>query len=507
MRRPWAEEEMEGVDLGDVRLNNRVIEVLSVFADHPQLSIPAACGGLAETVAAYRLFDNERVDPQGILEPHFRTTRKRIAEQPVALLVQDTTELDLTRPEQQVRGAGPLDTGSRRGCFLHPVIAFVPSGVPLGGVAAKMWARTESAEKTSSEERRAQRRVMPFEEKESYRWLEGFQTAREVAQQCSQTTCVCIGDSEADIYELFAEPRGETPVHLLVRAAQDRALASSPEGATSPCSNSLQESHEPPEENAAEHLRAAVLATPVLFTQPISIRGRKVTITCKTGAREQPRKSRNAELEVRATTVTLRPPPRSGKKLPPVTINVVLAREINPPADEVPVEWLLLTTLPIDTEEQVKTILGYYGTRFMIEVFFRVLKSGCRIEERQFESLDRFLSCTAVYLIVAWRTLMLCRLGHDFPDMDCEAVFEPAEWKSVWSVTQQEPLPPQPPRLGDMIRLVAQLGGYVNRPNRPDPPGPQTVWIGLQRTRDLAWAWNAFGPGKDASRSIDDGFS
>ena len=178
MRRPWAEEEMEEVDLGDERLNNRLIEVLSAFADHPQLSIPAACGGLAETAAAYRLFDNEQVSPEKILEPHFQNTRKRIAEQSVTLMVQDTTEADLTRPEQQVRGAGPLDVGSRQGCFLHPVLAFTPSGVPLGAVAAKIWARTEPPEKTSSEERRAQRRVMPFEEKESFRWLEGFQTAQ-----------------------------------------------------------------------------------------------------------------------------------------------------------------------------------------------------------------------------------------------------------------------------------------------------------------------------------------
>ena len=501
MGRPWAEEEMEELDLEDRRLNRRLIEVLSSLADHPQLSIPAACGGFAELVAAYRLFDNPRVGPDKILKPHVHKTRERIAEQPVALLVQDTTEIDVTRPHQQVRGAGSLDQGSRRGFFLHPVVAFTPGGVPLGTVAAKMWARPESPEEMSSQERRARRRSLPLEEKESVRWLEGFQAARDVAQQCPHTRCVCVGDSESDIYELFAEPRGAVPVHLLVRAAQDRTLASTPQDPTSPGSSSAQENDEPPAENAAGSLRAAVLATPVLFTQPIAIRGRDVTITCKTGAREQPRKSRHAELEVRATTVTLQPPRRSGKKLPNVTINVVLAREINAPDGDVPVEWLLLTTLSIDTEDEIKAILGYYGNRFMIEVFFRVLKSGCRIEERQFESLDRLLPCAAVYLIVAWRTLMVCRLGHDSPDMDCEAVFEPAEWKSVWSVTQQEPLPAQPPRLGDMIRLVAQLGGYVNRPNRRDPPGPQTVWIGLQRTRDLAWAWNAFGPGKEASPS------
>jgi hypothetical protein len=126
---------------------------------------------------------------------------------------------------------------------------------------------------------------------------------------------------------------------------------------------------------------------------------------------------------------------------------------------------------------------------------FRTLKSGCRVEERRFEQVDRVLVCLAVYLIVAWRTLYVCRLGRGFPDLDCEAVFEPSEWQSVWvAVVRQKP-PRKPPRLGEMIRVIAQLGGYVNRPNRDDPPGPQTVWIGLQRMHDLAWAWDTFGPG------------
>ena len=133
--------------------------------------------------------------------------------------------------------------------------------------------------------------------------------------------------------------------------------------------------------------------------------------------------------------------------------------------------------------------------RFMIEVLFRVLKSGCRVEERRFEQIDRLLPCVAVYLIVAWRTLMVCRLSRSSCDLDCEAIFEPAEWKSVWRVLKNEPLPATPPKLAPMVRLLAQLGGYVNHPGRHDPPGPQTIWLGLQRTRDLAWAWNTFGPG------------
>jgi hypothetical protein len=130
----------------------------------------------------------------------------------------------------------------------------------------------------------------------------------------------------------------------------------------------------------------------------------------------------------------------------------------------------------------------------LIEVLFRVLKSGCRVEERRFEQIDRLLSCLAVYLIVAWRTLYVCRLGRACPDIDAEVVFEPAEWKSVWTIVKRTDLPSSPPPLSEIVRLVAQLGGYVNR-KRSDPPGPQTVWIGLQRMQDLAACWNLFGPG------------
>ncbi len=121
------------------------------------------------------------------------------------------------------------------------------------------------------------------------------------------------------------------------------------------------------------------------------------------------------------------------------------------------------------------------------------LKSGCRVEERLFEHLDRLLTCLAIYMIVAWRTLYVCRLGRSCPEISCEAVFEPAEWKSVWKVVRREDPPAEPPALGVFVRMVAQLGGYVNR-KRDDPPGPQTVWIGLQRMHDFATCWLLFGP-------------
>ena len=218
-------------------------------------------------------------------------------------------------------------------------------------------------------------------------------------------------------------------------------------------------------------------------------------VACEDRARRQPRQSRAAAVEVRAARVTLRGPWRPGGQLPDVTVNAVLVREVDPPADDVAVEWLLLTSLPIDTDRPGRAWSSqYYCTRWMVEVFFRVLKSGCRVEERRFERSDRLLPCLAVYLIVAWRTLYVCRLGRSCPEISCEAVFEPSEWQSVYQVVKREPPPKEPPKLQEMVRLVAQLGGYVNR-KRADEPGPQTVWLGLQRLHDIALCWKVFGPG------------
>ena len=480
MLAPWVVEEMQQADLKDKRLNDRLCVVLAQLAAHPTASIPAACGGRAEMEAAYRLFDNEQVTFDNILQSHREATQRRMAGQPVVVLAQDTTEVDLTRPAAQVQGAGPLDDGSRVGALLHLLHGFTPDGTPLGTVAATAWVRDEgpSLRKSLS---KVERRSRPLEEKESHRWIAALEQAHEVAAGQPQTQVVCVADSEADIYELLvagtARPQG---AQWIVRACQDRAVA--------PAADAGNDA-----ENAAGgHLREQVLTQPVLFTKTLPVRGRKAKLSCDQG-RHQPRESRQAEVEVRAARVTLRPPWRAGEKLPPVSVNVVLVREIDPPAGDVPVEWLLLTSLPIDSVEAVRQAIEYYCVRWMIEVFFRTLKSGCRAEERRFEHIDRQLRCLAVYLIVAWRTLYVCRLGRACPEISCEAIFEPAEWKSVYRVVQNKPPPRRPPPLGEMVRMIAQLGGYVNRP-RHDPPGPQTVWLGLQRMHDFALCWEMFGP-------------
>jgi hypothetical protein len=476
MLAPWASEEMKTASLPDKRLNERLAIVLSQLAGQPTASFPAACGGYAEMAAAYRLFENERLSFEDVLQPHIDATRRRVAKQPVVILAQDTTELDFTRPQQQVVGAGPVDGSKRRGAFLHPLYAFTPHGVPLGTVAARVWARSDEPPLPTAE-RQARRKKLPIEQKESQRWIDMLRRGQELASEVPGTRFICVADSEADIYELLVEAETQPRrVDWIVRAAGDRALQDNAENAAS-----------------AGLLHAEVMRSPVLFTKTITVRARKPKVACAVRGRCQPRQARQAEVEVRAARVTLHPPYRRDRKLPPLTVNVVLVREIAPPPGEDPIEWMLLTSLLIATAEEVAAVIQYYCVRWMVEILFRTLKSGCRVEERRFETVDRLFLCVAVYLIVSWRTLFVCRMGRSLPDVSCEVIFEPAEWKSAWRVVHRSRPPVQPPKLRDMVRMVAQLGGYVNR-SRKDEPGPQTVWLGLQRLHDITLCWQVFGP-------------
>ena len=472
----WAQEEVASVDLGDQRLDARAAILLSALGNRPNLSIPAACGGRAEMQAAYRFFDNEKVTFERVLAPHVDRTLQRMSEQEVVLLVQDSSEIELMRPRQEIVGVGELD-GSRRGLLLHAMHAYTPDGTPLGTVSAECLNRIQGVCHAPTPRKERKRKQTPIEQKESMRWLSGLRQARQIAARLPQVRCICVCDSEADIYELFAEPRcadqGEPSADWLIRACQDRALVV--EGQDQP-----------------GHLRDALLAGPVLYELELLVRGREAKTAVEDRARRQTRQSRQAAVKVRAATVTLRAPWRGDRKLSPVTVNVVLVREDDPPAGEEPVEWILVTTLPIDTLQQVRQVVEYYCVRWNIEILFRTLKTGCRIERRRFEHVDRILPCLMMYLIVAWRTMFVCRMGRECPDADCQTLFEPSEWKAVWAAVHHKKPPRKRPTLSEVVHLIARLGGYVEHPQ--NEPGPQALWIGLQRMYDLAWAWDTFGP-------------
>jgi hypothetical protein len=464
--------EVANAELGDKRLNKRLSLIVERSETHPNLSIPAAMHGRAELEAAYRFFANENVTPNKIHAPHYAKTRQRIAEHPVCLFVQDTTELNLTRPNQQVQGAGPMSSNAQFGAFVHPVMAFVPNGIPLGLVWQKTWVRDAIVTEVPDDVKSKKRKETPIEDKESIRWIEGLREARKVAEQCPETQCVLVCDSESDVYELFAESRATShgrSLDILVRGCQDRATI-----------------------EKGQHILDLVRATECRYTANVNVSSRKAKTQVETRKRQADRPARTAEVEVRSCQITLRPPYRPDRLLEPVTVNVVLVEEVSPPVGQVAIQWMLITTLPIDTDDEVRAVVEYYCVRWGIEVYFKTLKSGCRVEERQFEFLNRELNALAVYMLIAWRVMLLCRMGRLCPDLDCEVMFETSEWQSVYMIVKKEAPPSTPPRLNEIIRMIASLGGYV--PRSKTEPGTQTLWIGLQRMHDFANCYDSFGP-------------
>jgi hypothetical protein len=458
----WIDDELSTLNLGDERLDQRQKRVLHRLADQPSLSIPAACGGRVETQAAYRFFAHPAVTEQTVLAPHVDATTRRLAEHPVVLVPQDTTELDFTRPVERVRGAGPLNWEERIGFFQHVELAITPERLPLGVVGVTTWGRDPREHRKNGRRKRK-----PIEDKESDRWLQGDRRACALAERVPETRIVSISDREGDIFECFVEGQPDPArrkADWIIRACQDRSLT-----------------HRPDEATVWDKLWETVEATPALGTLQVQL------------PRTGQTKARVATLTVRSAAVELKPPYRVGRKLTPVTVHAVLVREEDAPAGVEPIEWLLLTSLEAATFAEACTVVRYYTCRWQVEVFFRVYKSGCRVERLQLEGADRLRPCLALYLIVSWRVLWLTMLGRECPELACDVMFTESEWKSVWMVVHQRPAPATPPSVREMIALVARLGGYLGR-SKDGPPGAQSLWVGLRRMADLAVAWETFGP-------------
>jgi hypothetical protein len=448
----WVHREFGGAKLGDARLQARLLDLGAAFFAQPQANIPQACGSPAAAKAAYRLFDNDRVSMDSLLEPHRQATADRMRREPLVLVAQDTTSLTYTtRPEMQ--GIGPIANklDGPQGLLLHSAQAFTPQGLPLGILHMACWAR-DPAEFG----KRAQCNAKPIEAKESSKWLQALGPIGAAAAQCPNTRVVVLSDRESDIYEymLAAQQQGRDVV-LRAREKQ-RGLH-------------------------GEHLRLwpHLLLSPVAGTIELRV------------PRQGKQPPRIATMELRCQPVTLRPP--AGKPgLPVVPVWAVLAREPNPPPEiKQPLEWLLLSSVPVTGLADAIERVQWYAVRWGIEVFHRVLKSGCKIEHRQLGTADRLEACLAIDAVVAWRIHHLTHLGRTTPDLPCTAVFEDDQWKAVVAFQTRQLPPAEPPSLRQMIRAVARLGGFLGR-QADGEPGTQSLWRGLQRMDDITAAFRSF---------------
>lgn len=451
----WSKEELKSANFGDKRLNNRFEKLIDTFSVSPNDSIPVSCQSWTDTIAAYRFFNNNNVSSDKILSPHKELTIKRIQDQSVVLLLQDTTEFDFSR-DKKIQGMGPLSYEHQIGFHLHPTIAVTPSRVCLGTIDSYAWAREKLLCKSRN------RKAIPFEEKESYRWLLSYRASTDVAYQCPNTLIVNISDREGDIYEVLKEAQLNNDINkarVIMRANHDRCLVDN---------NGFR---------INEKLWEIVTETSPIANIEFDMQPRKGKST------------RQVKQSIYSKQVWIPDPQSKAKKPPKIKVNAIACIERCPPEGEQPVQWILLTTLPTSTVEESLLVVKWYLCRWEIEIFFKILKSGCEVEKLQFETYEATLNCITLYMIVAWRIFYLTMVGRESPEISCEKLLARNEWQSVYLMTQKEKPPESAPSVGEMLKMIAKLGGHLGRKN-DRLPGPKTMWIGIKRMRDFALAWD-----------------
>ncbi len=434
--------------MGDARLNARLFAIATALAEHPEQSLPQACEDWAATKAAYRFFDNPSVDPEEILAAHRQATLRRIAGRDLILLAQDTTQFDFTT-HRGTRGMGPTGAPGLQGFFLHSALAITVEGIPLGLLGSHAWKRRDEEHAPLPQQRRS------IEDKESGRWLEMLTAS--TAGVGPETTVVTVADREADIIDfLLLAIAQNQPV--LVRASHDRALA-----------------------GGDSRLWEAVETTPALGMLHIRV------------PRQAERPARDATVALRATTVELAPPGyRRREALPTAQVTAILASEINPPADQEPVHWLLLATFPVTTAEQAGQCVRWYTYRWRIERFHFTLKSGCRIERLELEEAIRIRRALALYCVVAWRLLFLTYAAREHPQMPCTVFLSQDEWQALYCRRHKTRKPPsEPPDVHTAVRWIAMLGGFLGRKGDGEP-GVKVLWRGFRRLQDITEDWRIF---------------
>lgn len=385
----WVEEEMDGLDLGHVKLDRRFSRMLADRFAHPDWSFYASFAGKAGGKAAYALVESGRAELQfeNLLAPHQNNTRRRMAAEQVVVLAQDTTTLSYNTLKQ-TQGLGPVGDQRKpgRGLLLHTLQAFRLDGIPLGCAWARLWAREPLSDT-------AHRNKQSIDEKESVRWLEAFQSAGRIAGQMPQTKVLVSGDRESDIIDLYDRATVTPPnLYFLVRAQHDRVL-----------------------ENG-HRLWDYLSRLPC---------GEIMTVRIP---RQQEQPAREARLELRWANVPIKPP-RVGCKNSWGTLQLwaLLAREINPPQGAQPIEWALLSNWPIDSLKMARRMVRWYGLRWGIECWHQVLKDVCKVETRQMKSAQSLGRALVLDMIVAWRVLLLCRLGKAHPHVPASLLYSPQE--------------------------------------------------------------------------------
>jgi len=452
----WFARELAGCRFADERLNKRLRKLVVQIGSAIGQSIPLVCQDWANTKAAYRFLSNDRVSEVDILAGHFQSTRDRtVATDGPVLVLHDTTEFTYRRENTDAIGitksinsgrdkAGRLRTHTVCGILMHSSLAVTTEGLPLGLAAAKFWTR-KKFKGTAALKRKINPTRVPIEQKESIRWLENVQHSTTLLG--APERCVHIGDRESDIYELFCAAQG-SGTHFLIRTCVDRLAGD------------------------GDHTVADEM-------EEIAIKGlHRIDVRDSDGDPDE------AILEIRYGKLRVLPPIGKQKRYPALTLTVIHAEERGTPRNRKRIDWKLITNLPVGSRADAIEKLEWYALRWKIEVFHKILKSGCKAEESKLRTAQRLANLVAVFCILSWRIFWMTMIKRAAPDAPPSLALTATEIAVLDRLVIDKSEARQK-TLSHYLTQIARLGGYLARANDP-PPGNTVMWRGLSRLTDIA---------------------
>jgi hypothetical protein len=453
----WVDREVADCEFKDERLGKRFRSLLGQLSSSPGDSIPLVCQDWANTKAAYRFLDNDRVSEAEILGGHFQATRDRAAtiDGPV-LVMHDTTEFTYTREDIDAVGKTRINVAGGRadrrpryytgcGILMHSSLAVTTEGLPLGLTAVKFWSR-KKFKGTDALKKKINPTRVPIEAKESIRWLDNLKQSTSLLGEAVR--CVHIGDRESDIYELFCTAQ-EAGTQFLLRTCVDRLAGD------------------------GKHTIATEMSE----------------VDCKglhrVEVRDRHGKISEAVLELKYRRILVQPPLYKQRRYPALTLTVLHATERGRPRGRDRIDWKLITNLSVTSRAQAIEKLQWYALRWKIEIFHKILKSGCQAEQSKLRTAERLVNLLATFCILSWRIFWLTMLNRATQESKASIAFTGLEIKILQRLApDRQSESSGSSKLQSCLIQLACLGGYLNRAKDP-PPGNMVIWRGMSRLTDI----------------------
>ena len=449
----WINEEFSEIQFSDKRLKSRFFKMANQLSKKSEAPINQACEDWADTKAAYRFFNNEKVSATQIISEHYKRTEERTRNLDTVLVIQDTCYLSYTH-HPKTTGLCNI-RGEIKGLVMHTALAVRHDGLPVGILHQKTWSRAPNLKKSRNY------RFVPIEEKEPFKWIDALRESVKLLNTVQKKSqIISVADREADVFE-FMDEHKKLGSSFIIRAKSNRPI------------------------NKAKK-RSKTSEMLWGYMEKISPCG---IIEVEVPEKKNDHK-RVAKVSISFSEVNIQPPTNKTKNkdgdLYGFVVGVVFAKEINPPQDVEGLEWMLLTDLVLKNIEDAAQVINYYKMRWIIESYHKVLKSGCNIEECRLQTADRLIRYITLMSVIAWRLYYITYIARGAEqDSICTKILTVNEWKALYlKVNREKSLPNEPPTIAQAIHWIARLGGFLGRKN-DGQPGITVLWRGWTRLNEI----------------------